>query len=327
MKKKTKNLVLLASVLIILLIGYMAIDLFANADTEEIKEDTTFDITEFTTEEISFYSYKNPEYEIGFYVTEEGYTHYKEEAFPVNIENVLTQLKLLGDLKAIQKITSTEKAEYGLDTPQITIYVTLSDGTIRNFAIGDKALFKEAYYLLDEENNQIYFVDADIYDEFSCAWSDLVQKEEFPKITTDQIIEVIIEKDGEVMTQICYEEELESPWEITTSEGTAAGNTSAILNALEAFHSYNVHDVLEYNCNDFSVYGLETPETVVTVHYMALEEGEKETLQFEFGAVTEGGNYYTRINGSSYVYEMSSYYVEKLCEFDIEELKLQEVEQ
>ena len=46
----------------------------------------------------------------------------------------------------------------------------------------------------------------------------------------------------------------------------------------------------------------------------------------EFGGLTEEENYYTRINGSSYVYEMSSYYVGKLCGFDVEELKLQVVE-
>ena len=88
MKKKTKNLLLLASVMVVLLIGYVAMDFFTKEDTEEVKEDTTFDITEFAKEDITFYSYKNAEYEIGFYVTEDAYIHYEDTTFPVKLQEV-----------------------------------------------------------------------------------------------------------------------------------------------------------------------------------------------------------------------------------------------
>ena len=85
MKKKTKKLLLLAAVLAILICGYFALDLLPeNTGEEENIIEETVEVTEFTAEDIAFYCYKNPEYEMGFNCTEEGYVHYKDEVFPVN---------------------------------------------------------------------------------------------------------------------------------------------------------------------------------------------------------------------------------------------------
>ena len=310
----------------VLLIGYVAIDLFQETDAKqkEVEKQANLTIVEFETKDISFYSYENKEYGIGFHVTGDTYVHYEEEAFPVNKTKVSSQLEELTNLKAFQEIPFTDKSEYGFETPQVKWMVQLSDGVTRTFALGDKALLQEAYYFLDEEDNKIYLVDKDIYTMFTCSWADLVQKEDLILVGTDKIREVTVEKDGELATKIFYEEQLEYPWQITTKEGTVNADTNAVVKALGIFNSYIIRAVYEYDCNEFSPYGLETPSTVVTVTYM---EGEEEkTLVFEFGDLREDSYYYLRVNKSSYVYGMSSYSAKEMTEFSTESLKVQETQ-
>ncbi len=169
MKKKTKNLLVLVLFLAVLVGGYFALDLIPE-DTGEEEQDTAVEpveVTEFATEDIAFYCYYNSVYEMGFNITEEGYTHYRDELFPANADSVENQLAAVGNLTALQVVEGTDKAEYGLDSPQTTIAVTLKDGTERTFFIGDSALFEAADYLLDVENNVIYLIEEDLYDEFN----------------------------------------------------------------------------------------------------------------------------------------------------------------
>ena len=326
MKKKTKNLLVLAGVLVVLLIGYVTLTLFLEADAKQQKEamKANLEIIEFKAEDITFCSYENTEYEVGFYITGDTYVHYKEEGFPVNKTKVSIQLAELTNVKAFQEIPFTDKAEYGFDAPQIKWNLTLSNGVTRTFALGDKALLQEAYYFLDEENDKIYLVDTDIYTMFTCSWADLVQKEDFALVKPDQIIEVTIEQNGELAIKLHYEKELEYPWKITTNEGMIDGDTNAVVSALDIFNSYIIRAVYEYDCDEFSTYGLETPATVVTVTYM---DGEAEKmLVFEFGDLRGDSYYYLRVNGSPYVYGMSSHSMKEMTGFLAESLKVQKTE-
>lgn len=323
MKKKTKKLLLLAAILGLLVGGYFALD-FLPKDTgeEENTLEETVEVAEFTVEDIAFYCYKNPEYEMGFYCTEEGYVHYRDESFPANEEVLEAQLEVIGNLVASQKIDSTDKAEYGLDSPELTVAVTLKDGTERTFFLGDKALFEEGYYLLDVENNAIYLTDTELYEQLNCFWSSLVQQEDKVLVSGEQILDVTVETAGVQTMYISYEEAKEHPWQLTTPEGTFDGDSDAVLEAISVFNSYSLLSTLEYNCDDFTTYGLEEPVTIVRVRYTEEESTDVKTLLFEFGSVDpETDVSYVRINGSSYVYGMSEYYVEKISVFDAEELK------
>lgn len=337
MKKKTKQLLLLAGVLVILLAGYFAMERIPEKTEEEQEVQTeVIEVTEFTAEDIAAYSYTNPSYSLGFYVTANGYVNQEDAEFPVNEASVTLQLEALGTMTALQKIDSTDKEEYGLIEPQMRIAATLSDGTERNFFIGDKALFEDAYYVSDEENGMIYLVSAEQCEEFSTAWSAMVAKENFVTLSTNQIVDVTVETDGVQTMYISYEEALEN-WQLMTPEGTYAGDNDAVLSALEMFGSYSVRTTLEYHCTDFAQYGLDSPKTIVTVQYTLPEGAELPevsageeilTLTFELGNVNEeSSETYVRINGSPYVYGMSSYYAEGVSVFDVEKLKKQAEEE
>ncbi len=332
MKKKTKNLLVLAVVLVLLVAGYFAVGMVQNKEQpEEIPETDIIPVADFAVADIVAYEYTNPQYSIGFDITEKGYVHQEDESFPVSEASVEIQLGTLAALYADRKIESSDKAEYGLDAPQVTISVTLKDGRIRNFLIGDKALFEDAYYLSDEENGAIYLVTADQCGEFNNNWTAMVEKEPMVTVTTDQIVDVTVQTAGEVTTVVSYNEALEYPWQITTKEGTFAGNTEAVLEKLTVFGNYSARSTVEYYCQDVTAYGLDGTGTVVTVRYrvsegVVLPEGvsadEIFTLTFEFGAADADGVYYTRVDNSEYVYGFSSYYMAELSEFLLEELKM-----
>ena len=332
MKKKTKNLILLVVVLILLAGGYFAIGLIPEDAGQETEESTeTIDITEFAASEVTSYRYKNPQCEIGFDVADGVYIHQEDPNFPVNEAAVELQLAVLEGLYASREITGTDKAEYGLTEPMVSIEVTLKDGVTRSFSVGDKALFEDAYYVSDEDNNRIYLVSSEQCAEFNNNWTAMVEKESMVTLTTDQIVDVTVETNGEVTTYINYDENMTYPWQITTPEGTFAADEEAMLEKLGMFGSYSARSTVEYDCTDFAQYGLEPAKTKVTVRY-TLPDGievpesavteELPVLAFEFGNVDEDNVSCVRVNGSSYVYGFSKYYADGLSVFDLEELRM-----
>ncbi|MGN0505649.1 MAG: DUF4340 domain-containing protein [Lachnospiraceae bacterium] len=334
MKKKTKQLLLLVAVLV-LMIGAYATTIFLQnraeekAAEQEKETEPLQDVTEFSVSDIASYHYMSPQTELGFLVTEEGYVNDEDENFPVNSACVEGQLTAIGDLTCLQVIGNGEKEDFGVTEPQITIQVVLKDGTKRSFAVGDKALFDDNYYLLDVEKDTVYLIDSTIYSEFTIAWSAMVQKESTVSVSTDQILDVTVESAVFEPFYVTYDELQEVPWSFTTSQGTFAADTDAMLDKLSIYSTYVFKTVYEYDCKEFAQYGLKEPQTTLTVRYYVKDaEGnlteEIRSLVMEFGNQAEDGTYYVRMNGSSFVYGMSETYTEKLASFDASELKNQE---
>ncbi len=327
MKKKTRNLIVLCLCLVILLVGYNFLDTWKEKQETKVsqtEEEELIEVTEFEVADIASYSYRNSEYEIGFALTEEGYVNTEDAKFPAEESTVESQILAIAELEALLQVTGTDKAEYGLAEPQIAIEVVLESGTNRNFYIGDIALFEDAYYVLDVENDAIFLCEASIYDTFSVAWTKLVAKEEMSKPASDTIISVALETEDEAVFVLSYDETLEHPWQLTTADGTFDCDTDAVTDRLGNFSTYSVSKTIEYSCDDFSEYGLEPAATKVTVTYLVTDDAgveTEETLVFEFAAEeTEDGVYYTRINHSDFVYGVTSFYMGELSEFELEEL-------
>ena len=180
MKKKTKKLIWLVLFFIVLLAGYFALDYLPEKTEEDVAETVaeTIAVTTFSEEDIVSYRYSNADHEMELAVTEDGYVNTADALFEVNGDKAAAQISAIANLTALQKIDNTDKSEYGLDAPEITITVTLSDGTERNLYIGDSALFEAADYLLDVENDSIYLIDETLYSAFNCTLEEMEVQEE-----------------------------------------------------------------------------------------------------------------------------------------------------
>lgn len=326
MKKKTKQLWGLLAVAAVLAAAYLLLPKLTEREPEETAPEV-LDVTEFGTEDIVSYTYQNESYEIGFRVENGTYVNTEDPAFPVNTATVAEQLELLGTLDYIRIIDSTDKSEFRLDDPTIRIAVTLQDGSIRQFLIGDEAPFDSDYYLLDVERDVIYLGGSELYTAFHTTWTALVQKEETVSLTADQITQVTVESTVLPSMKLTYFSEQEDPWLITTAEGSFVGDTDAVTEKLGSYTTYVFRYVYEYQATNLERYGLAEPATTVTVTYLCAAEdgsltGETGTLVLEFGGTDEtDGVTYARMNGSSYVYGISSTYLEKLASYDLEELR------
>lgn len=326
MKKKTKQLLGLLAVAIALAAAYVLLPRLKEQKPQETTPEV-LDVTEFATEDIASYSYQNEMYEIGFRVEHGNYVNTEDAAFPVNTATVAEQLELLGTMEYIRVIDNTDKSEFRLDDPSIRIAVTLQDGSTRQFFIGEEAPFDSDYYLLDVEQDVIYLVSSELYTAFHTTWTALVQKEDILSLTADQITQVTVESAVLPSLKLAYFADQEEPWLLTTAEGSFVADTDAVTEKLGNYETYVFRYVYEYQVKDLERYGLAEPVTTVTVTYLLpAEDGslteETGTLVLEFGGENETDEVtYVRMNDSSYVYGISSTYLEKLASYDPSELR------
>lgn len=180
MHKKTKNILFLLICLIVLVGGYCVLETLPEKTEGEVQETATetIAVTSFTAEDIVSYYYSNENHDMEIAVTKEGYVNTADAEFKVNSDKAAAQISAIVNLTALQEIDGNDKAEYGLDTPEICITVRLSDDTERNLQIGDSALFEAADYVLDVENDRIFLIPETLYAAFQTTSEEMEEAEE-----------------------------------------------------------------------------------------------------------------------------------------------------
>ena len=265
------------------------------------------DVTTFLLKDVASIEYTNEEASYGFtWVKNEGeyigrWVRMGMEDFPTKDEKVQSIISGFCGLTSTTKIPAgeVELSDYGLDTPKCSAKLTLTDGTIHQFYVGNEAPYSSGYYMLEESTGDVWVVSNGIYTRLSTPELKLVQEETFPDTETENITEVTVAVRGE--DKVSYIPQ-------TNEDGTV--NYPAIFYDCKKFIASTVQ---EYNCTDFAEYGLDDPYVTVTVHYMENvkdAEGnvtqEMRTMTAEIGNRTVSDNYFVRINGSPYVYIMTA---------------------
>ncbi|MCH5272496.1 MAG: DUF4340 domain-containing protein [Lachnospiraceae bacterium] len=274
------------------------------AKTEE------FIITEFSFNDVAAIEYTNGEGTYCFVKTESdtgnSWVREGKEDFPIKLSKLQTIILSLCKLNGTAKISEAGEplSNYGLAEPVISGKVTLQDGTVWQFSLGDEAPYSSGYYLLEKETGDIYVVASSVRTQLSTTEMKLVQEETFPQTTQEKMTEVRVELRGE--DALSYVPQ-------TAEDGTVT--YPSIFADCEKFIATTIQ---EYNCTDFSEYGLEEPYLTVTVYYtenVTDQDGnttkENRTVTLELGDLTVSNNYYARVNGSPYVYIMTAAHAQK----------------
>ncbi len=262
-------------------------------------------VTTFSLSDVAEIAYTNEEGSYCFVRTESdnGDIWVREgvEDFPTKNSKVQTIIKSFCNLTSTTKVAAADAvlSDYGLEEPAFSVKITLTDGTVRQFYLGEEAPYSSGYYLLQEETGDVWVVESSVYTQLSTTEMKLVQEETFPKTDLENITEVTVALRGE--DTLSYVPQ-------TAEDGTVT--YPSIFTDCEKFVASTVQ---EYHCTDFGEYGLADPYLTVTVHYtesVTDEEGntakENRTVTLELGDVTVSGNYYARVNGSSFVYIMTA---------------------
>ncbi|MBQ8799431.1 MAG: DUF4340 domain-containing protein [Lachnospiraceae bacterium] len=264
--------------------------------TEEI---TTFAMTdvstiEFSNEENSYvFTWEEEEESMGSWVKQD------ERDFPTNEEKLQNIIGVFCGMTGTKRIAAADvvQADYGVDDTACVAKLILTDGAEHSFRLGDKAPYDEGYYMLYENTGDVFVVADNVHTQLTTKHIKLVQGETFPSAYPEKITEIRVEiRDGETTTY--------AP--VDNGDGTIS--FPSIFYDSTRFVASTIQ---EYNCKDFSKYGLEDPYATVTIDYMGyvFDDGGmlKEapcTMMAEIGDKTVSGNYFVRIDKSDFVYIM-----------------------
>lgn len=270
-------------------------------------------ITKFTLVDATAVKVSNEDADFGFswiYTNEEqhigGWVKDGEADFPTKASAVQQLIDSVCALYGTTQILAAdvEPEKYGLNDSKVRISVFLKDGTEQAFSFGSAAPYGAGYYMRQESTGDVYVVDSTVYNLINTKTIDYAMAETFPTAQISSITEVIIEEKGKETLK--YERTI-------NPDGSA--NFPSIFGDCTSFVASKI---VEYNCKDFAKYGLDDPYAVVTVLYNGHETNENGEdilvpyMMFaKLGNKNESGNYYARINDSSYVYIMTAAFAEK----------------
>ena len=93
----------------------------------------------------------------------------------VDTTQIKTMTDALSDLSSDNEITDvTDFTQYGLDSPVMTITITLSDGSTHKLEVGDYNSQISEYYLRVDDADTVYTISSTIYSDFNLTTSNLV---------------------------------------------------------------------------------------------------------------------------------------------------------
>lgn len=331
-KKKRNSLLILFVCIIVCAGGYALLSIYdtrkekAEEDAAKEEEITLLSIEEGTVSNLEFH---NSFGSMELLKNGEEWICKEEKKFPLNQEYVNTMEETVTNFTALRQITekAEDMAEYGLENPEIEAVFTTSDGK-NTIYLGDKSPSSDSgYYCRFNDEKAVYEVDSSVFTAFNYSREQMMTLEDSPEIISSQVTKLDV-KNPKEFDFIAVNETMgdHSSWTVKAPYDTfVVGNESNLTTFFENYESLSYEGAKEYNCKDFSQYGLEekNPETaLIYVDYYELVEVESDSdsneedseevsqervdhqAKFIIGSRDEDGSYYVRVNDSSYVYLM-----------------------
>lgn len=275
---------------------------------------------------------------------------------PVDAEAVEAMFEGLSPVTSSKELEAGESglSEYGLDKPQMTVQLTTSDGEQYEFKFGGSVPVKGGNYGLFSSSDKVYTFTDTLLSAFQVERNSLIEKEEVAEINADYLTYISV-KNG---TEDTFEAKIVSDdkkvdaytnWIISKPyKKPLAGSCTNDWNTLQGFFtSVSFQELAEYDCQDFSKYGLDQPAASAEVKYFELKDGyelpettaepasssqankntnktslvpekyrDNKSYTLYIGDKTDEGDYYVRLKGSDHVYTMSGESVESITGVD-----------
>ena len=270
--KKYKGLIIGIVVLILLLAVYIVIKNL-NLDEEEQEEETTETVFEIDGADISKLQIVSGENTFQFSHQDDTWTYSQDSSFPLSESVILDKVSYVTSVSSSRTIENPENLEdYGLETPEVTVTITDTDGEETTLALGTtNEAVSGCYMSLNEDTSKIYLVDTSMKTNLEFELSDLAEKEEIPSITGSTITSVAIQK-TEGTERLYQDSSSETGWTFADTDGsTVPADSSLVSTYTSNFSTLAWTNYVTYDLNDLESYGLDNP-TVITVDYQVEEE-------------------------------------------------------
>ena len=317
MKRKKKLFALLgvlaALCVMTLIAGQITVTPSEDDEADGSQEDAVVSVATIDAADVTHLSVESGTQTLALTSTDGEWMNAQDLDFPIDVEKVTSLLSNLEEVTASRRIDEPEAlSEYGLDAPQKTVTVTLSDGSTQSFAFGNQnSLTSETYLLLNGDESAVYLVSTDLCDAFSCDPYDVIAMELIPEFETvlslsatrgeDYAFSLVRIEDADALTY-----DADAIWFLKKSGATRPADTDAA----EALFD-NVTGLTWLSCvnahaddADLEAYGLSGTPTVVTLVWYG-EDGVEQTFTLRIGGDADGGTY-AALEGSDMVYLIST---------------------
>ena len=291
MKKPVKILILLL-VLAILGLAYLGLTHSSSTDAESDESTETGSMTLFAAETDAITG-------LSWTLDGETYTLEKDddswscpEDYPLDTDEIDDLVEAAASVLADRTIdmTDTELSDFELDDPAMTVTVSTSSVST-TFLLGMRNPYTDQNYAMIEGSDTVYLLDTDLYSAFDITLLDMVETESLDSYSTSRTL--TIEQDGQTLV-LLHPEDSEGlgysdsfTWFVQDEDGnyTAldASNTASLASRITGL---SWADVIAYEPEDLSPYGLDDPLVTVTIDYEQ-DDGTEATAVLLIGSVSE----------------------------------------
>ncbi len=330
MNNKTKNLLTIVGLLVILG-AIVALYMFSVKKKESEKEETKQkEITVFKVNEddLKKITYKNKNGEVTLIKNDDG--EWRNEASKdIELNSLYTSQmssdasKMIGtDEIKLEKGASLKP--YGLKKPALEVDVETSDDKF-TFYVGDESISAGGRYAYtSKDKSKLYIIGTGIYKDFDYKANQLIKVMKFPSITANSITYFKSEPDGgddfEVSANDIKEFADYSKWKVTEPfENPLPGDDHYLGNLMNMFESVVLSECVVYDPDekDLKKYGLDKPNSKITVKYVDAETEKNTTLKIKLGSKTDDQYIYAMTDLSDSIFTIDAIKIESLGNPDI----------
>lgn len=328
MKRATRMLIL-AAVLVVVIIGYVAITRLTAEDSAEGVGGSDVTVFSVNTATVTELSWEYDEEEILLKKVGGTWQYSGDSAFPLSMAKVNTMLTAISEVKASRSIEDIAAlSEYGLDDPTYKIRISSDNGPLVTCSIGDKNEITGDYYLIIDDRQTVYMVDGNLPDAFGNTLMDIVERETVPDVSSAETLIISTpHSDNKIVYKsshsgITYTNAYKWFYEfdVDGNKGYAPLGMLKVNKLQNQIKGIVWQDCVEYNATDeaLKTYGLDEPRVTVTAK---LPSGDFTLMLGDF----EGERCYAKTGNSGIVYTISTETADSLAAVDFESLRADDV--
>lgn len=344
-KKQIRTVVITLVFLLLLVGGYVAMNVFLPDESETAEEKEDEDEVIFTLEEdtVDHIVYTNKNGTIELKKKGEEWSTPTDQACPVNSYTVQSMVASLKEVKSSRTIEGNQidKKEFGLDKPSLIVEFSQKDGQKTTFTLGALNTVVSKYYFQKSGDEKVYLIDTTMYNSFDYDLLKLAKVEEYPSLGQQDIYEFILKKDGKTLY---FKDSKDAAHKKNDSEIPECvwqyGENQTKLKAYDPDRTEDMITALigltnaecvtyKVTQKDLEKYGLLNPAMEINVKYTEMEATEEEKESEEVSDTDDGketapakiidrehtlyiggkdsdsGEYYVQPEGSKSIYTMN----------------------
>lgn len=338
-KKKAGTLLILFGVLILMILLYLLVMNKNKSEEEEVTEDT-ITLSSIDSDTVTEISYTWNGTTLTYMKSDDIWVDKSDTKAPINQDNITNMLSQVTSLSADKIVVKDPEdlAEYGLEDPALVIKLTSEDGTTFELNLGDTLGVGTGYYAKLSGENTVYSVGSGVYSAFSYTQTQMIEIEEFPTITTTNITNINVVKDGTNIFKADYDEDAADAgeyyaWKISKPYNTIQkGDPTKFDSYFGSYSSMSLSECVDYKGEDLSKYGLDNPSATIDLSYYTEttednadttgdtssdsttdSEAESTTVRTDYkltiyvGDKNDDGEYYVQVKADGREYENAVY--------------------